>query len=333
MITNFKALYNKYNLNYNKISVDQYHFLEHQKKFKDILENISSTTDQQNYFYKEVVNCNYSSRNVSAESILRTVNLPNNDLVTKEVVVNFTKHAIEVSNELSITNFNEKKENFNKTVENMDVVALRELADLKDRFIGIPIKDNLFFPDAVSLLSASIDRTSINHLITLIEYSCASEILTSLSFNQKLSIVLGFKLYAKLYFSFQEKGSFLAYLESVKTALEGSERPLAYRVFNVVKPSVPFLITGFASAFAGFMFRGCFNVPESLVVLNIDKYIPFEGAKILVLDGLTLVKGTFYTLGSVIGSARDALFTGLWGDHIKQIEGIAKTISKEIQKK
>jgi hypothetical protein len=102
---------------------------------------------------------------------------------------------------------------FKTEMSQMVSCNFEKLNKIKSELKDLSLQENLYFLEAVQNFSGAIDKASFPVINILLSFSDVSELLTNMSMSQKISFVIGFKVFSKVYHSFLKPGSFMTYLK------------------------------------------------------------------------------------------------------------------------
>ena len=216
-----------------KVCVEEHTFLLHNAKFKDSLNLINSTYEEQNSL--KMVAVNKLTRNESLtttdimDSVSSTILMDKNDMV-KENITRFCDSVLPVVKKIPIKHYWEK--NFCSGMGNQTSSYFTSLNQQVNVNKGLNVWKNPHLNDGVSRFINHLDDTAdrlLESINLLIEFSKINEVLTFLCSNQLLAKGLGLNLFFLLYLG--NCDSFTFFLLKVHVHLEKLITPL----YNYVK--------------------------------------------------------------------------------------------------
>ena len=314
-------------------------FLKHFAQYSKVLSEFKQNEEQKASFYKQLIIANYNNETITPTQISAHIVKNQADEVIARAFINRALIAVK---HLQIQNYKEKEKMFVLEMNTTRPAEFEELADFKKTLIGVPIQKNPFFEDGIRALAAALEKSALTMLLTICNYVDLSEIITWMAASQKVSIVLGFKLFSCLYNSFCEPGSFKIYLEAVKGILIGPEMPLGNKIMMIIEPVRPLIIPILCSCLGLFIGNSYGSFTHQIVevtkgmtkeISDLERYIPNDSIRASIQWCYMAIGGSFFSIGRAISTARDGFGHGILGNYFDHIRKFTDKLLEEYTKK
>jgi len=217
-----------------KVFLRENDFITHQNAFKNALENITQTPEEQSQFVYTLVEVVHTKGVLTSQNIISAVKTSlDGDVKAQEAVTALSREVIPLANRFPLDP--QAGVDLKETIEVLRQPLLIELNEKAEAFRDVPLDEHPQFAEMVTRFISKINLGSgriLDSLDVLISSAGVNELITFLSSSPMLAKGLGLHLFMLGYYSFSLDGSLTSFLQAVRNKVDWKVQPV-YRSIKV----------------------------------------------------------------------------------------------------
>lgn len=249
-----------------KVFLRENDFINHQNAFKNVLEDVTQTPEEQSQFVCTLAEVVHTKGVLTSQNIISAVKTSiDGDVKAQEAVTALSREVIPFANRFPLDP--QAGVDLKESVEFFPKPSLIELNEKAEAFRDVPLDEHPQFAEMVTRFISKINLGSgriLESVDFLISSAGVNELITFLSSSPMLAKGLGLHLFMLGYYSFSVDGSLTSFLQAVRNKVEWKVQP----VYRSIKVSWNFIYKNKVTLIGTTSLIGCaynywFNAPST----------------------------------------------------------------------